>query len=135
VPRFRMGLALLTLATVGATFVLTRAQAKRRPQVGKCRVVVVGGGFGGLHAALELAKHQEVDLTLVDARNHHLFQPLLYQVATAALSPADIAAPLRNVLPLDRRVRFIVGEVSGVTLKAVVFCAATSNRSLTMNSL
>src|SRR6185503_9875983 len=58
------------------------------------RVVIVGAGFGGLAAAKRLAG-QRVDVTLVDRRNHHLFQPLLYQVATAALSPADIAAPIR----------------------------------------
>ena len=61
------------------------------------RVVVVGGGFGGLAAARALA-HAPVELTLVDRQNHHLFQPLLYQVATAALSPGDIAAPIRWIL-------------------------------------
>ncbi|HEX5061787.1 MAG TPA: FAD-dependent oxidoreductase, partial [Kofleriaceae bacterium] len=57
-------------------------------------VVVIGGGFGGLTAAKKL-KHAPVNVTLVDRRNHHLFQPLLYQVATAALAPADIAYPIR----------------------------------------
>ena len=65
---------------------------KKRP-----RVVIVGAGFGGLEAAKRLAG-QPVDVTVVDRRNHHLFQPLLYQVATAALSPADIAAPIRGIL-------------------------------------
>ena len=63
-----------------------------RPQV-----VIVGGGFAGLDAAKGLAG-APVDVTLVDRRNHHLFQPLLYQVATAGLSPADIASPIRRVL-------------------------------------
>jgi len=64
----------------------------RRP-----RVVIVGGGFAGLHAATGLT-HLPVDVTLVDRRNHHLFQPLLYQVALAVLSPADIAQPIRSIL-------------------------------------
>jgi NADH dehydrogenase len=59
------------------------------------QVVIVGGGFAGLNAAKALACEKRVSITLVDRRNHHLFQPLLYQVAMAGLSPADIAAPLR----------------------------------------
>jgi NADH:quinone reductase (non-electrogenic) len=61
------------------------------------RVVIVGGGFGGLRAAQAL-KSELVDVTLVDRRNHHLFQPLLYQVATGSVSPGQISAPLRSVL-------------------------------------
>ncbi|HSL34880.1 MAG TPA: FAD-dependent oxidoreductase, partial [Candidatus Limnocylindrales bacterium] len=61
------------------------------------RVVIVGGGFGGLYAAKVLSRDERVDLTLVDRRNFHLFQPLLYQVATGALSPGEIAAPLRSI--------------------------------------
>ena len=61
------------------------------------RVVIVGGGFGGLSAAKALAK-QPFDVTLIDRHNYHLFQPLLYQVATAGLSPADIASPIRGIL-------------------------------------
>ena len=64
---------------------------------GRPRVVILGGGFGGLYAARALARHP-VRITLVDRKNHHTFQPLLYQVATAALSPADIAAPIRGIL-------------------------------------
>ena len=60
-------------------------------------VVIIGGGFGGLQAATRL-KYANVNITLIDRRNHHLFQPLLYQVATGALSPADIATPLRSLL-------------------------------------
>jgi NADH dehydrogenase len=62
----------------------------------RARVVIIGGGFGGLQAAKALAG-APVQVTLVDRRNHHLFQPLLYQVATAALSPEDIAQPIRSV--------------------------------------
>lgn len=80
------------------------------------RVVIVGAGFGGLNAAKTLAK-AGVPLALVDRRNHHLFQPLLYQVATAALSPADIAVPIRAVLPPGRQkstVEILMDEVVGI---------------------
>ena len=80
----------------------------RRP-----RVVIVGAGFGGLEAAKRLAG-QPVDVTVVDRRNHHLFQPLLYQVATAALSPADIAAPIRSILSRAPNVRVLLDSVVGV---------------------
>jgi NADH dehydrogenase len=76
-------------------------------------VVIVGGGFGGLQAARALAR-APVRVTLVDRRNHHLFQPLLYQVATAALNPADIAAPIRRVLRRQRNARVILGTVRAV---------------------
>lgn len=74
------------------------------------RVVIVGGGFAGLHAALGLA-HLPVDITLVDRRNHHLFQPLLYQVALAVLSPADIAQPIRSILRHQRNTEVLMDEV------------------------
>ncbi len=74
------------------------------------RVVIVGGGFGGLYAAKQL-RRAPVDVTLVDRRNFHLFQPLLYQTATAALSPADIATPIRHVLRKQRNVRVLMDEV------------------------
>jgi NADH dehydrogenase len=77
------------------------------------KVVIVGAGFGGLAAAKRLAG-RAVDVTLVDKRNHHLFQPLLYQVATAALSPADIAAPIRSIFAGARNVRVLLDEVIGV---------------------
>jgi NADH dehydrogenase len=79
------------------------------------RVVIVGGGFGGLYAAQALRK-SPVDVTLIDRRNFHLFQPLLYQVATGALSPANIAAPLRAVLRRQRNTRVLLGEVTGFDL-------------------
>ncbi|HWK89448.1 MAG TPA: NAD(P)/FAD-dependent oxidoreductase [Longimicrobium sp.] len=80
-------------------------------------VVVVGGGFGGLWAARAL-RRAPVSVTLVDRRNHHVFQPLLYQVATAALSPADIAAPIRGILRRDRATEVLLAEVTGFDLDA-----------------
>jgi NADH dehydrogenase len=77
------------------------------------RVVIVGGGFGGLHAAQTLGK-APVAVTLVDRRNFHLFQPLLYQVATGELSPANIASPLRAVLSRQQNTRVLLAEVIGV---------------------
>ncbi|HSB14847.1 MAG TPA: NAD(P)/FAD-dependent oxidoreductase [Bryobacteraceae bacterium] len=77
------------------------------------RVVIVGGGFGGLQAAKAL-RNAPVEVTLIDRRNFHLFQPLLYQVATSGLSPGDIAAPLRRILRRQRNTRVIMDEVTGV---------------------
>jgi NADH dehydrogenase len=74
------------------------------------RVLIVGGGFGGLRAARALGR-EAVDVTVIDRRNHHLFQPLLYQVATAALSPGDIASPIRWVLRRQRNAEVLLGEV------------------------
>ena len=79
----------------------------------KPRVVIVGGGFGGLSTAKGLAD-APFDITLIDRNNHHLFQPLLYQVATAALSPADIASPIRGILRGQRNTKIMLAEVSGV---------------------
>ncbi len=79
------------------------------------RVVIIGGGFAGLNTARSL-RGAEVDVTLIDRRNFHLFQPLLYQAATGGLSPADISAPLREILKRQQNVRVILGEVSGIDL-------------------
>src|SRR5213595_2771817 len=76
------------------------------------RVVIVGGGFGGLYTARSLKK-VPVQVTLIDRRNFHLFQPLLYQVATGALSPANIAAPLRGLLKRQKNAEVVLGEVVG----------------------
>ena len=78
------------------------------------RVVIVGGGFAGLNAAKGFRRAGNVRVTLIDRRNHHLFQPLLYQVAMAGLSPADIAAPLRGILSKQENVRVLQGEVQSV---------------------
>jgi NADH:ubiquinone reductase (H+-translocating) len=76
-------------------------------------VVIVGGGFGGLHAALSLGD-APVKVTLIDKRNFHLFQPLLYQVATGGLSPADISSPLRSILNKQKNTKVLMGEVRDV---------------------
>ncbi|MCX7584945.1 NAD(P)/FAD-dependent oxidoreductase [Phenylobacterium sp. 58.2.17] len=86
-------------------------------QAEKPRVVIVGGGFGGLEAARALAK-ADCQITLIDQRNYHLFQPLLYQVATAALSPSEIAWPLRHVLTRQANVRVVMTRATGVDLDA-----------------
>lgn len=78
----------------------------------KPKVVIVGGGFGGLWAAKALAG-KPVDVALIDRKNHHTFQPLLYQVATAVLSPGEIASPIRRILHYARNIEVILGEVAG----------------------
>src|SRR5256886_34397 len=83
----------------------------------KPHVVILGGGFGGLEAAKKLAC-EEVHVTVVDRTNYHLFQPLLYQVATAALSPADIAAPIRAVLSQCKNMEVILAEVQSIDVNA-----------------
>ncbi|MEO7166597.1 MAG: NAD(P)/FAD-dependent oxidoreductase [Spartobacteria bacterium] len=88
------------------------SQAKSDP-----RVIIVGAGFGGLEAAKHLG-NRPVCVTVIDRTNYHLFQPLLYQVATAALSPADIAAPVRGVLGKFENIEVILGEVQAVDTKA-----------------
>ncbi|MBD2385149.1 NAD(P)/FAD-dependent oxidoreductase [Cylindrospermum sp. FACHB-282] len=80
------------------------------------QVVIVGGGFGGLYAAKALKK-ADVSVTLIDKRNFHLFQPLLYQVATGALSPADISSPLRSVLSKSKNTKVRLGEVNDIDPK------------------
>ena len=98
--------------------------AKRRP-----RVVIIGAGFGGLYAARAF-KHKPVDVTVVDRTNHHLFQPLLYQVATATLAPTDIAAPIRWLLRKQANTRVLLAEVTGIDVEQrIVTC---DNGSLTL---
>src|ERR1700745_2240155 len=81
----------------------------------KHRVLILGGGFGGLNAAQRLGR-APVEVTLLDRRNFHLFQPLLYQVATGGLSPANIAAPLRAVLKRQRNTRVLLAEATDIDL-------------------
>ncbi len=82
----------------------------------KPKVIIVGGGFGGLQAAKELA-NREVEVTLIDRKNHHTFQPLLYQVATAVLSPGEIASPIRRILQRYKNIEVILGEVVAFDLE------------------
>ena len=84
---------------------------------GDPRVVIIGAGFGGSKAAKHL-RNKPVRVTVIDRTNYHLFQPLLYQVATAALSPADIAAPIRSVLSKYENIEGLLAEVRAVDLVA-----------------
>ena len=77
------------------------------------RVVIIGGGFGGLYAARTL-RNTAAQVTLIDRRNHHLFQPLLYQVATGGLSPGDIASPLRAILNRSDNIEVIQAHVTDI---------------------
>src|SRR5436305_6290846 len=79
----------------------------------RTKVVIIGGGFGGLWAAKALA-NKPVDLTVIDRKNHHTFQPLLYQVATAVLSPGEIASPIRRILSKSKNTEVILGEVTDI---------------------
>jgi NADH dehydrogenase len=87
------------------------------PDSKKPQVIIIGAGFGGLEAAKKLAC-KDVRLTVIDRTNYHLFQPLLYQVATAALSPADIAAPIRGILSKCKNVEVVLAEVESVDVEA-----------------
>ena len=90
-------------------------------------VVIVGGGFGGLSVARAL-RRQRLRITLIDRTNHHLFQPLLYQVATAVLTPGQIAAPIRQVLRRNRRATTVMGEVTAVDLDSRRVTVSTADR-------
>jgi NADH dehydrogenase len=90
------------------------------------RVVIVGAGFGGLNAAQSLAK-APVQITVIDRKNHHTFQPLLYQVATAGLSPGEIAAPIRSILRGNKNVEVLMGEVTDFDLERRLVITAENN--------
>jgi NADH dehydrogenase len=89
---------------------LSEATGKTQPAPHRARVVIVGAGFAGLNAAKGLA-HLPVDVTVLDRRNHHIFQPLLYQVALAVLSPTDIAQPIRSILRDQTNTEVLMDEV------------------------
>jgi NADH dehydrogenase len=116
----RAGAALLLVARASPS----RASPRRDRRI---RVVVVGAGFGGLSAASCLAAHPGIDLTVIDRTDHHRFQPLLYQVATAALSPSDIAAAVPAILPAGPGVRILQATVTGIdTAGRSVLCDGLS---------
>src|SRR5277367_4801336 len=101
------------------------------------RVVIVGAGFGGVAAARALA-HSEADVTLIDRRNHHIFQPLLYQVATAVLAPSEIAAPIRHLVGRQKNLSVLLGEATGVDVDArtvAVNCPGVGARQLPFDFL
>ena len=78
------------------------------------KIVILGGGFAGLNAAKTLGNRKEFEVTLIDRRNHHLFQPLLYQVAMAGLSPADIAVPIRTILRKYKNITVLQGSAESI---------------------
>src|SRR6201985_3984158 len=89
----------------------TKAEVRRD----KSRIVIVGGGFGGISAAKAL-RHCDAEVVVIDRRNHHIFQPLLYQVATAVLAPSEVAAPIRQLEAKQKNVSVLLAEVVGVNL-------------------
>src|SRR6476620_2990120 len=104
------------------TTVLTKSFPQETPPVRKAvpdkkRVLIVGGGFAGIAAARAL-KRSDVEITLIDRRNHHIFQPLLYQVATAVLAPSEIAAPIRQLEAKQKNLSVLLAEVKGINLGA-----------------
>src|SRR5215467_14414452 len=99
------------------------------PRRGRKRVVIIGGGFAGITAAHAL-RHADAEILLVDRRNHHIFQPLLYQVATAVLSPAEIAAPIRQLEAKQRNATVLLAEVTGVDLASRTVDASSSGVSV-----
>jgi NADH:ubiquinone reductase (H+-translocating) len=129
----------LALETVGTsmTTILTKSFPQEKPPVtkavpGKQRVLIVGGGFAGVAAAQAL-KRANVEITLVDRRNHHIFQPLLYQVATAVLSPAEIAAPIRQLEAKQKNISVLLAEIKGIDRGACAveaICPGIGSRKL-----
>jgi NADH dehydrogenase len=111
-----LGLAAAAVLVAVALALALRTKTPRPTQPDGQRVVVVGGGFGGLQAVHKL-RRMPVEVTLIDRRNFHLFQPLVYQVATGALSPGEVATPLRSVFKRSRNVRVLLGEVDAVDLE------------------
>src|SRR6516225_6444940 len=103
-----------------ATAVVEAPRGERKRK----RVVIIGGGFAGI-AAVHALRHADADVLLIDRRNHHIFQPLLYQVATAILSPAEIAAPIRQLEAKHRNVSVLLAEITGVDIASRTIEAAS----------
>ena len=97
-----------------------------------CRVIIIGGGFAGLEAAKALSR-APVEITLLDRQNHHCFQPLLYQVATAALTPADVAWPIRGILSGQRNARVLMANVEGIDTERRMVRTGAGARSPTIS--
>src|SRR2546421_13033170 len=102
--------------TTPDTLNITNKQEQLTPSTTMPRVVIVGAGFGGLRAARAL-RNAPVQVTVIDRQNHHLFQPLLYWVATAGLSPADICSPIRGILRNQKNAEVFMEEVTGVDVQ------------------
>src|SRR5215510_4855091 len=98
-----------------ATRPIEKSAVADESRAARKRIVIIGGGFAGLAAAHAL-RHADADLVLIDRRNHHIFQPLLYQVATAVLSPAEIAAPIRQLEAKQRNLTVLLAEVTDISL-------------------
>ena len=117
--------------------VLTKSFPQEKPIVanavrGKKRVLIIGGGFAGIAAAHAL-KRTDVEITLIDRRNHHIFQPLLYQVATAVLAPSEIAAPIRQLEAKQKNLSVLLAEIKGIDLRArtvEAICPGIGSRKL-----
>ena len=101
--------------------------SKGESQTHRPRIVIIGGGFAGIHAAKSLA-HLPVDVTVFDRRNHHTFQPLLYQVSLAVLSPADIAQPIRSILRHQSNTEVLMDEVVGIDVKTRTVVLASGSQ-------
>src|SRR6476620_12097469 len=93
------------------------AMLAEAPRGERKRIVIIGGGFAGIAAAHAL-RHADAEVVLIDRRNHHIFQPLLYQVATALLSPAEIAAPIRQIEQKQKNLTVMLAEVTAVDLSS-----------------
>src|SRR6478672_7584967 len=100
------------------------APVSEAPRRERKRVVIIGGGFAGI-AAAHVLRHADAEVVLIDRRNHHIFQPLLYQVATAVLSPAEIAAPIRQLEARQRNVSVLLAEITGVDVASRTIEAAS----------
>lgn len=113
----------LTAANIWLTARLLIGVTKHVPVI-----VIVGGGFGGLAAARAL-KHTPARIILIDRTNHHLFQPLLYQVATSVLTPSQIASPIRGIVRKQRNITVLLGEVTGVDQATTCVLVSDADRA------